>query len=381
MKRAGICLRMMLKRMGKHPVYWILLLLFPAAIFAVPGFNNAAEEQQILAGYAVEEAKQADSGEKALYGGRGVMGLLEDKMGEEGLFRYIKYGDRHEMQEDIVTGKLSCGIFFDGEFPERLEEQDYRYCITLYLPEGMNVGGMVQEDIFRRVYQTHSAVWYAELLEERGCQIKPEEVLQKFSEYQKEGKVFKVDYEVCKKSAKKPSGAEENTENMQGPGADASDTAGRERGVSVLSLRSILAFLTLLSASMGALDAARDRKRNSGDGIICRCTLSMAAAGAPILPATLFLAGGMLFQRLGMTGLSDKILPEIGSALLYGFVLWLFAVLVGRFISVKLLEGMMPCFLLAVLLCCPIFFNLGDTIPLISCLSKLFPVTWYLEAW
>lgn len=369
MKRAGICLWMMLKRMGKHPAYWVLLLLFPAAIFAVPKFNRAAEEEQILVGYAVEEAERADSETEALYNSHRLIILLENKLEEEGLFRYIKYVDKHEMQEDIATGKLSCGVFFDGDFFERLKEQDYRHCITLYLPEGMNVGGMVQEDIFSRVYQAHSAVWYAELLEEQGYQIKPEEALQKFTEYQKEGKVFAVNYEVCGKSGK-PLSMEGNT----------------QRGVSVLSLRSVLAFLTLLSASLGALDAGRDRKRNTGKGIqcpgaTCRYTLTMAAAGAPILPATLFLAGGMLFHTIRMTGLQTQILPEIGSALLYGFVLWLLAVFVSRFIPVKLLEGITPCFLLIVLLCCPIFFDLGETIPLFGYLSKVFPITWYLRFW
>lgn len=355
---------MMLKRMGKHPAYWVFLLLFPAAIFAVPKFNRAAVEEQILVGYAVEEAEQADSGKEALYNSRRLIILLENKLGEEGLFRYIKYVDKHEMQEDIATGKLSCGVFFDGDFSERLREQDYRHCITLYLPEGMNVGGMVQEDIFSRVYQVYSAVWYAELLEDQGYQIKPEEALQKFTEYQKEGKVFAVNYEVCRKSGK-PLSMEGNT----------------QKGISVLSLRSVLAFLTLLSASLGALDTGRDRKRNTGKGLTFRYTLVMAAAGAPILPATLFLAGGMLFHTIRMTGLQTQILPEIGSALLYGFVLWLLAVFVSRFIPVKLLEGIMPCFLLIILLCCPIFFDLGETIPLLGHLSKVFPITWYLRFW
>lgn len=33
------------------------------------------------------------------------------------------------------------------------------------------------------------------------------------------------------------------------------------------------------------------------------------------------------------------------------------------------------------LLWCPILFDLGETIPLIGHLSKLFPITWYLEFW
>ena len=392
MKKAGICLWMMLKRMGKHPAYWIILFLFPAAVFAVPGLNRGAQEKQITAGYVVAEGERAEPETETLYSGRGLTELLERKLAEEGLFCYVKYSDEHSMQEDIMTGKLSCGILFPEEFSERLADQDYYRCITLYVPEGMNVGGMVQEDIFRRVYQAYSAVWYAELMESMGCQIESEEVLQKFSEYQKEGKVFAVRYEVSEKSGK-------HAESVL-------STAETAEGASVLSLRSVLAFLTLLSASLGALDAGRDRKRNIGKGMkqglfgrSCNI-LYMAAAGAPILPAALLLAGGMLWNAAGMTctpemgnqtGLAvdiisagstqAQILPEIGSALLYALALWMLAVLAGRFVSVKLLMGVMPCFLFTVLLCCPIFFDLAQTIPFIGYLSNLFPITWYLRFW
>ena len=414
MKRAGICLWMMIKRMGKHPVYWILLLLFPAALFVVPEFNRAVEEERIPVGYVMETPAGQSGEEKAApknaertesdysyslpdllereltetAGGAaegigqpeenhvGIEAADETGMGE--LFQYIKYTDLNELKKDIETGEISCGVVFDAEFVKKLKEQDYQHCIALYLPEGMNVGGIVQENVFQKVYRAYSAVWYAELLEGEGYRIRPEEVLQKFSEYQREGKVFAVNYEVQR---------ENNGELYYTP-----DSAEES---SVLSLRGILAFLTLLSASLGALDGSRDRKRGAGKGIAGSGILSMAAVGAPILPGVLFLAGGMAFHNIKMTYVSEiggrmeetvsggfmqaGVLPELVGAFLYGLVLWLFAMAFGRLLPEKLLEGIMPCFLLIVLLCCPIFFDLGETIPLVGHLSKLFPITWYLE--
>ena len=170
------------------------------------------------------------------------------------------------------------------------------------------------------------------------------------------------------------------------------NTAGNGRNISnVLSLRGVLAFLTLLSASLGAVDGSRDRKRGVGKGISCRRSLAACAVGAPVLPAVLLLVCGMLFTHINMTNVScagtEKpaymawIITEIGSAFLYGIALWLSAVFFSRLLPEKLLEGIMPCFLLLVLLCCPIFFDLGETVPFIDHLSKLFPVTWYLEFW
>lgn len=445
MRRAGICLWMMIKRMGKHPVYWVLLLLFPTALFVVPKLNRAVDEEQILVGYVVEgTAEDGAEGEmspgrasergdaesemlpgqtetesvewngtetgKLKYGEQLLAGieykLMEDvepvstpsekaeKKEEDtanisdrnSMLQYIKYTGSNKMKEDIMIGELSCGIVFDRDFAKRLEEQDYRGCIKLYLPEGMNVGGMVQEDIFARVYQAYSAVWYAELLGEQGYQIKPEEVLQKFSEYQKEGKVFAVEYEEHEN-------VDEEVQNRVGGGKDVS---------TAMSPRSVLAFLTFLSASLGALDGSKDRKRGAGKNIYGKNTLAAAVVGAPILLAVLFLAGGMISADIKTFGmlhagrtvlLADNmpnisygfvwkiILMELGSAVVYGLALWLLAMLFGRIIPEKLLEGMMPCFLLIAVLCCPIFFDLGENISLIGGLSKLFPVTWYLKFW
>ena len=186
MKRAVICLWMMIKRMGKHPAYWILLLFFPAAVFAVPRFNGITADERIVVGYVIEEAGpgqtveseeqdrggqengvrdykeeeagKQDYGEQAYrqqnYAGQ-LLALLENKLAEDtgGLFEYIAYPDVEKLIENVKAGEIAGGVVFDQEFPEKLWSQDYYQCIRLYLPEGMNVGGIVQEDVYQRVYQ------------------------------------------------------------------------------------------------------------------------------------------------------------------------------------------------------------------------------------
>lgn len=374
MKRAGIYLWLMLKRMGKRPVYWVLLLLFPTAIFAVQKLNRAAGEERILVGYVMAEE---------------TPDIFDAEMKKEGgLFCYVNYMDKNGMRNDILTGELTCGVVFDKAFFEKIMEEDYLNCITLYLPEGMNIGGIVKEDVFRRVYQAYSAVWYARLLHAQGGvrkfksggEITAEAVLEKFSQYQKEGKVFQVCYEVYEKKHEEVPPAVKTAESAV-----------------VLSLRSVLAFVTLMSASLGALDGSRDRKRGLGKGISAPGVLASSAVGAPVLLSTLFLAGAMVFMSPNMTQMSYlggeeagilgvtaqpgiwRVSAEIGGAFLYGLILWLLALFFSKIFSEKFLEGVMPCFLLVVLLCCPIFFDLGMTVPLIGHVAKLFPVTWYLE--
>ncbi len=359
MKRTGIYFWMTIKRMGKRPIYICLLLLFPIAIMTVPKLNKAAAGDQIVVGFVMEEGQEGTEQKRFLLKEIRTK-LSEDKKNS---FRYIVYEDSEGLKKDIITGGVSCGVVFREDFTEKLLEQDFYHCMALYLPEGMNIGGMVQEDLFQRVYQVYSAVWYADLLNQQGYSVSTEEVLEKFSEYQKQGKVFAVEYRQ---------------------GTEAGKESGNMQSVPLLSLRGVLALLTLMSACLGALDGSRDREKGIGKGISHVWKLNAAITGMPILFAVIFLTGGMIITGKSMAEASgaeifSKILPEAGAAFFYGLVLWLLAMLAGSIFSEKMLSGMIPCYLLTAVLCCPLFFELGTSVPVIGYLSKLFPVTWYLE--
>ena len=77
----------------------------------------------------------------------------------------------------------------------------------------------MQEDVFRQVYQVYSAVWYAGLLDQQGYEVKPEEVLWKFSEYQSEGKVFAVKYEESEKGEDPAAMREQELMSDEGQGS------------------------------------------------------------------------------------------------------------------------------------------------------------------
>lgn len=414
MKRVMIYFWFMIKRMGKHPVYWLLLFIFPLVIVFVTYFNKEASETQIAVGYVAEEQSGKTAQERTL------LEQLENKLQKnekEHLLFYEKCENTDELEKKIITGELSCGTVFGKDFTEKIIGQDYYHSITILLPEGMNVSGIVQEDLFRIVYQVYSAVWYADALEERGYSVRAEEVLGKFKEYQAQGKVFAVEYDKVSgdmlsreyASAGEPIVAGGYKYAPAGDSAAADDYGqqaeggGYKENLSLISLRGVLAFLVLIAATLGALDACRDRERGTAKGIPCPIGLTMVTVGAPILFGVIFLAGGMIW--LGATGGSLNLpdtaaagaalpgmtaaggfgniflilfLRETCRALLYGIVLWLLAMISCKLFSEKLLTGILPCYLLLTILCCPIFFDLGQTIPIIGYLSKLFPVTWYM---
>jgi len=355
--------------MGKHPAYLFLLASFLLALWILPGLNKEADKTQITVGYVIEEQEDiSEQGEILLDRIEEKLSSREEAAGsglyEDSLFFYKKYEDQEELKREMITGEISCGVVFGEKFSKKLTEQDYHNCIALFLPEGMNVGGMVQEDLFRKVYQVYSAIWYSDQLKRRGYSIEPETVLEKFSEYQEQGRVFAVEY-------RRINGEEESVSE-------------REKAAPFLSLRGILAFLTLLSASLGAMDGSRDREKGTGKGLPHAGRLTAAVTGVPILFAVIFLAGGMLTAGETMAGLSGtdafrRIFAEAGCAFGYGIILWAGAALCGRFFSERQFAAVTPCFLLLILLCCPVFFDLRETVPAIGYLSELFPVTWYLK--
>ncbi len=364
---------MIIKRMAKHPAYWILLILFPAVLWMVPKLNKEASEGQILVGYVIEGQDKVSGQGSVLLGQlelklsatekKGYMEQAEEKGADGGSpFLYVECEDRNELERKVMMGELACGVVFGENFADKLLNQDYHNSIMMYLPEGMNIGGMVQEDLFQRVYQVYSALWYADMLSGQGYRIEAEEVLKMFSEYQKQGKVFSVQY------------GQWETEMRKG------------QDTSIVSLRGVLAFLTLLAAAMGALDGCRNREKGTGTGIPFANHFIAAVVGAPILFAVFFQAWGMIAAGEAAEGLPTmpaflQMVPEIGGVLLYGVILWIFAMFASRFFPEKLLAGFMPCYLLLVIVCCPVFFDLGKTVPLIGYLSKVFPLTWYLELW
>lgn len=378
MSGAGIYFRMTIKRMGKRPLYLCLFLLFPLSIIFLPKLNGAALEEQIAVGYVMEGAlenqeereefllRELDemlSGTEEIRKTEGITaaGSTEEKE----IFHYIRCADREDLKRRIVTGELSCGVLFDEAFGEKVIKQDYWECITLYLPEGMNVGGIVEEDLFRKIYQIYSADWYADLLAGQGYAIEAEEVLDKFSEYQEEGRVFAVEYQ------------EMSEETSDIPGWEAEEKSF------LVSPQGVLAFLALLAACLGAMDVSRDKKNGAGKGLAGQNTFFAVEAGVPVLGAILFLIAGTLLFKTGLINGREieiyQIFRTVCGALLYGMVLWIFAIVCGRFLPEKWLAAVLPCYLLLSLLCTPVFFDAGRNLPIAGYLGKLFPITWYLK--
>ena len=358
MKNIGNVFAIAYKRIWKRPFTIFIFLLFPLSVCFVPGFNRSAEDVHFIAGYLYEseEMEFKKQFEKEL-------STVED--GKDRFVEYRKYDSIKEMENDLITGKISCGFYLGTEFGQALENGDFRESMTLYIPEGMNYAGIIKEDFTSRLYKTYSALWFGRQI---GNRITGAEVLQKLEEDRENGKVFQIQYTGETEEAE-AFGQNEEVHNAENTFA-ASEAE-------MFSLRGVLAFLAFLAAMLGAIDLSRDRKNNIMVGAAQRKLFLKISVAIPILWSILFLFLGVFFQ--GYLYDAKSSLKETGWMLFYGGVLWLLAWILGNLFSERVLAGIMPCILLIGILCTPVVFSLDKQIPVISMISKMYPVTWYLN--
>ena len=210
-------------------------------------------------------------------------------------------------------------------------------------------------------------------------------MLQKLEEDRKDGKVFQILYSG-ETDGQEASGWETIGQKEEVPIAEnayatendyAAENAYATSETEMFSLRGVLAFLAFLAAMLGAIDLSRDRKNNIAVGATQRKLFLKITVAIPVLWSILFLFLGVLSQR----DLYDvqSFLKETGCILLYGGVLWLLAWILGNLCSERVLAGIMPCIVLVGILCTPVIFNLDKQIPVVNMISKIYPVTWYLN--
>ena len=364
MKNIGNVFAIACKRIWKRPFTILIFLLFPLSVCFVPGFNRSAEDVHFVAGYLYESEEMEFKKQFET-----ELSSVED--GKNRFVEYREYDSIKEMEDDLITGKISCGFYLGREFDQALESGDFRESMTLYIPEGMNYAGIVKEDFTSRLYKTYSAIWFSRQMENS---ITGAEVLQKLEEDRKDGKVFQILYSG---ETDEQGNFGQNEEVHAAENAFATENAYAALETEMFSLRGVLAFLAFLAAMLGAIDLSRDRKNNIAIGATQRKLFLKITVAIPVLWSILFLFLGVLSQ--GYLYDVQSFLKETGCILLYGGVLWLLAWILGNLCSERVLAGSMPCILLVGILCTPVIFSLDKQIPVINMISKMYPVTWYLN--
>ncbi|MCM1134334.1 MAG: ABC transporter permease [Clostridium sp.] len=327
----------------KHRV-WIVGLLLTAAVFGIMdrSFFDGQENQGISVGICVCDEK-----------GRELLAGLKEK---EGIFRFEGYESKAEMLREIKNGGLECGYVFPEGFYDKLADKKLKRQAELYYSPASSVHRIAGEAVFARLFEMLSPDILEKYLAAAGYGgtadfDRARERLYELNDlYRSNGSTFHFIYESKGgKSGEKPVGL--NT--VRGLAALAMFLMG------ILGLGNMLEQKNTWLTLPGRL--GKDFKSGS---------LHVAALGS-------ILTGGIC---LWLSGNMGEPVRELTGLVLYLVALEVFLRLLGLIVtSSRGLYGLIPAFLLCSCLFCPIFIRVERYLPALAWISRLFPISYYLE--
>lgn len=351
----GMIAFLSIKRLLKKPLMLLGLLAVPCIYLALPMLEGDSDKQSMQAGICLEG--EITPAIERILAQLDLDSEKNDVPDSQSEIIYRLYEHQDSMERALQNGEISCGFWIEKEFEKVVADGNPRNCVKMYVPKDVNYAGIIREDFQSRVYKVVSATWYAGQVNTlTGIPLSPEEVMGEIQSLRSDGNTFGVEYR------------NDISRN------EAEIAAQQQASVSMFSQIGILAYVVFMLSAIGTMQYREnlEQKRMTG----CRLQKPYLA-----IEAALPTAWGSIFL-LAYAVTRDSGNPAAGSLilfiLLYGSILWVLGILVAHVIPARWMMGMLPFVLLLGLICTPVFFSLGKTIPILGLIGKLYPVTWFL---
>lgn len=327
----------------KHRL-WIVFLLALAFLIRIAeraGISKQEEYPGILVGICWEDAK-----------GRELLEKLEE---EEGIFHFTGYTEKEEMIRLIENGALECGYFLPEDFYENLLEGKSKRQITLYYSPASSTQKISYEVVFADLFEILSEDILINYLRESGieeAQAK-ERLLSLNRQYAESGSTFHFTYE---KIASTGGALSENLNSFRGCIA-------------------VMMFLMCLLGLGNAMEQEKTWKALPGysGGRLKSGCIHIAVLGS-------ILMGGFCLMVSGFMERQSKPGKEAAALFVYFIVLEIYVRLLSLFIkNSRTLYAILPVLILGSCLFCPVFIRMENYLPVVDWISRLFPVSYYLD--
>ncbi len=336
----GILWKQYLKKYG----LWIILFLLTAIVIGAENKMKSEGEETykgILAGIYWEDDKGRE--------------LTEGLEGEKGILKFRGYGEEEEMIRQIENGTLECGYTLPEGFYESILDGKQSRQITLYYSPASSAQKISYEVVFAELFEILSEDILEGYLEDAGfgkgdIENARERLLMLNGQYAGDGSTFHFVYE-----------------NAGGKAGTEPETQSSLRGCVAVAV-----FLMCLLAMGNALEQEKIWRSMPGKmgSALKRGNLHVAAAGA-------VLTGGI---SLWLLGAGQGFGVEALGLLVYFCVLEVSMWILRLFVKdSRALYGILPVLVLGSCLFCPVFIRIERYIPAAAWISRLFPVSYYLE--
>lgn len=349
MKQTFLYFFLFCKRLLKKPVFVILLLLLPImSIFLKKAFTI----QSVHIRTALYTSDKVGISANA----------VEMLINQNDIIEFVECESPDEVRTMVASGECVCGYILPESLEEKFDLNLFRNSIDV-LTGSYSVSPLTDEMVFSAVYRYYALHILDKYIDDTGLfkkysskEIK-NELSDLYNKYLIDGSTFSFNY---------------HNEN-----AISKDSSVLLPGFLILSVRGLLSVIIFISGFAGAVQLYRDRS-NCIFRTLSGIRLRLAEFMVILSPVTIM--GVSCLISLAVSGSTGNIFKEISSIAFYIFCVTIFCyILCIIFKNEVSLCALIPVFIMASLIICPIFIDITEFNGKFGILQQIFPPTWYLN--
>lgn len=294
--------------------------------------------------------------------GNTVMTGIENGLtGHDGILNFIAYSSEASLREDVMSGSVQAGYVFDESFSEHVIANNVKNMVELITPPENTISILSNLVVLATVMEHGACEMLVEdVLEQEFFSGVPEEDLdvlrEEYRTYATDGSTFAFDYDTMYDDYKGSSKAVDIAPYLVTP---------------VKGIIAIFIFISALTGGVGWFNDS-DSSIYANIPLRKRPLLRLMTIAIPAFFACLMGYIGIL-----TVGIGTDLLYEAFAIFVYGLLCVIFSYVLSYITKKNVYCSLIPVFILGSVVCCPIFFNLGNLIPTLKVLQNIFLPTYY----
>lgn len=352
MKRMGMWILLMTKRLMKKPSFIIILVLLPV-ILVMYRFIITEDDGTIRACVYVPEGSEAFT-EK----------LADNLADAEFSARFYLVDSEDDLYSDVIAGRAEVGYILPKDLKERFLTKNWDSAVRMVVSDTSQMAPFVNEFVTVVIYTDMMEEYIADYLVNRsGLELSDEEIRpiirENLLKQAGSGSLFDIAYRDYYKN-EEVSREEVMAENYL-----------------MKPIRGTVALFVLLAGLAGLVFWFQDNAEGRFK-VMSHEKRPVINYGSLLLPTALSAIVGMVCILIA--GLCENVFLELLTMLLYViFVTGVCEIIRVIVPSVNAVCAAIPILAIASYLCCPILIDLKKVLPVVSYLRKILPPDYYLE--
>lgn len=352
MKRMGMWILLMTKRLMKKPSFIIILVLLPV-ILVMYRFIITEDDGTIRACVYVPEGSEAFTAK-----------LADNLADAEFSARFYLVDSEDDLYSDVIAGRAEVGYILPKDLKERFLTKNWDSAVRMVVSDTSQMAPFVNEFVTVVIYTDMMEEYIADYLVNRsGLELSDAEIRpiirENLLKQADSGSLFDIAYRDYYKN-EEVSREEVMAENYL-----------------MKPIRGTVALFVLLAGLAGLVFWFQDNAEGRFK-VMSHEKRPVINYGSLLLPTALSAIVGMVCILIA--GLCENIFLELLTMLLYViFVTGVCEIIRVIVPSVNAVCAAIPILAIASYLCCPILIDLKKVLPVVSYLRKILPPDYYLE--